>query len=61
MTYQTTITGAESTAELLKLRRERIRHRRLRQAALAEGVVSADAVQNAVIIEFPIPDFPKIA
>ncbi|MBQ9247675.1 MAG: hypothetical protein IJ171_03720 [Ruminococcus sp.] len=61
MTYQKAITGAESTAELLELRRDRIRNRRLRKASCIAGVSSADAEQNAVIIEFPTPDFPKIA
>lgn len=61
MTYQRTITGAESTAELLDIRRERIRDRRLRKASRMAGISSADATQNAVIIDFPVPEFPKIA
>ncbi len=61
MTYQRTITGAESTAELLDIRRERIRDRRLRKASRMAGISSVDATQNAVIIDFPVPEFPKIA
>ena len=61
MTYQRTITGAESTAELLDIRRERIRDRRLRKASRMAGISSVDAIQNAVIIDFPVPEFPKIA
>ncbi len=61
MTYQRTITGAESTAELLDIRRERIRDRRLRKASRMAGISSVDATQNAFIIDFPVPEFPKIA
>ena len=61
MTYQRTITGAESTADLLDIRRERIRDRRLRKASRMAGISSVDATQNAVIIDFPVPEFPKIA
>lgn len=61
MTYQRTITGAESTAELLDIRRERIRDRRLRKASRMAGISSVDATQNAVIIDFPVPEFPRIA
>ena len=61
MTYQTIITGAESTAELLELRRKRIKNRRMRKACPAAEGFASGADHNAAIIRFPTPESPKIA
>lgn len=58
----TTFTGQESGRELLSIRRDIIRERRIKKASLLTGSYRcADTVQDAVILPFPSPEFPKIA
>lgn len=56
------ITGQESTQELLDIRRDRVRERRLRKASRMTGtILTVNTAHTAEIIEFPEPDFPRIA
>ncbi|MBR1533066.1 MAG: hypothetical protein IJ639_01765 [Ruminococcus sp.] len=63
MTYPLpTITGQESRDELLGIRRDRIREKRIRKASRLTGtILPVHAADAAVIIEFPESEFPRIA
>ena len=56
------ITGNESTAELMELRRSVIRSRRQQKAEKLFGIsVKAAGTNDVILIPFPVPDFPMTA
>ena len=56
------LSGQENGSDLLDLRRELIKERRIRKASRIVGsVLPVKAAPAADVIEFPSPEFPRIA
>ncbi len=63
MKMSSNITGFESSADLMELRRANIRSRRQKKAERLFGVNAhmSEDITNTVIIPFPAPDYPLTA
>ncbi|MBQ6498373.1 MAG: hypothetical protein IJI48_00550 [Ruminococcus sp.] len=61
MTKLMTLTGNESSAELMELRRSIVSTRRNRQAAFLLTGISRPEKDGGNIIRFPSPEYPLIA